>query len=403
MALFGVEAVQIVNGWPMKLPFFGFNARLAGYLDSTKTTLEEYPKLFKSLIEKNVNIIAFPEGTRSGSRNMNSFHSGVFRLAMELGIPVYPCCIAGNERFPRYLEEADYWATTGLLFIYLVDPTQDYGPIGRYATIAVMGATGWQAPYWIGQPVQWCGLVYRNSLLFYSNLLKDKNERNYWQKVATGITITGLQESFQLDDKERQGLLPDYYILNAQQSDGPAINPGTVQNGLAEAYNRGNMFGKFPICTGSLIHLLGTASHIKGDAANFSADLQLWPKDKTEVLVSGIPQKPIKVTWNSFVNEGLIDGLVVMAVNWKRQDPFGSTLAKYREIMDFCQGKCQVFFAVQGYNFTHKGVQEYVEATKLPAREVAQKLLDITREVQADGVVLECVDYRNYAFFPAAP
>lgn len=100
MALFGVEAVQIVNGWPMKLPFFGFNARLAGYLDSTKIPLEEYPKLFKSLIDKNVCIIAFPEGTRSGSRSMNSFHSGIFRLAMELDIPVYPCCIAGNERFP---------------------------------------------------------------------------------------------------------------------------------------------------------------------------------------------------------------------------------------------------------------------------------------------------------------
>ena len=100
MALFGVEAIQIVNGWPMKLPFFGFNAHMAGYLDSTKIPLEDYPKRFKSLIDKNVNIIAFPEGTRSGSRNMNSFHSGIFRLAMELGIPVYPCCIAGNERFP---------------------------------------------------------------------------------------------------------------------------------------------------------------------------------------------------------------------------------------------------------------------------------------------------------------
>ena len=33
-------------------------------------------------------------------------------------------------------------------------------------------------------------------------------------------------------------------------------------------------------------------------------------------------------------------------------------------------------------------------------REIAQKLLDITRNVQADGVVLECVDYKNYAFYP---
>ena len=100
MALFGIEAIQIVNGWPMKLPIVGFNARMAGYLDSTKTSLEDYPAIFKNLIEKNVSIIAFPEGTRSGSRNMNIFHSGIFRLAMELGIPVYPCCIAGNEQFP---------------------------------------------------------------------------------------------------------------------------------------------------------------------------------------------------------------------------------------------------------------------------------------------------------------
>ncbi|MBO7090404.1 MAG: hypothetical protein J6W23_01370, partial [Victivallales bacterium] len=103
-----------------------------------------------------------------------------------------------------------------------------------------------------------------------------------------------------------------------------------------------------------------------------------------------------------FVNEGLIDGLVVMAVNWDRKDPFGSTLAKYREIMDICHGKCQVFFPVQAYNFTRKGLHEYQELTKLTNREIAQKLLDITRDVQADGVVLECVDYRNYAFYPKA-
>ncbi|MBR6057016.1 MAG: hypothetical protein IKP58_02480 [Victivallales bacterium] len=203
--------------------------------------------------------------------------------------------ISGDD---RYLEEADYWATTGLLFTYLVDPALDHGPVGRYATIAVFGATGWQAPYWIGQPVQWCGLVYRNSLLFYSNLLKDEKSRDFWRKLATGITITGLQESFQLDDKVRQGLLPDYYLLNAQQSDGPAINPGTVQNGLPEAYERGDIFGKFPVSTGTILHLLGSASHIIGDSTHFSAELKLWPQTETEVLVSGIATKPLQVTWN---------------------------------------------------------------------------------------------------------
>ncbi|MBP5670889.1 MAG: hypothetical protein J6X49_00740, partial [Victivallales bacterium] len=107
-----------------------------------------------------------------------------------------------------------------------------------------------------------------------------------------------LQESFQLDDKVRQGLLPDYYLLNAQQSDGPAINPGTVQNGLPEAYERGNIFGKFPVSTGTILHLLGSASHIIGDSTHFSAELKLWPQTETEVLVSGIATKPLQVTWN---------------------------------------------------------------------------------------------------------
>ena len=100
MAAFGIEALQIVNGWPMKLPFFGFNARKCGYLDATQTPLESYPTIARDLIAQGVSIIAFPEGTRSGSTQMHPFHSGIFKLAMELKLPLYPCCIAGNEAFP---------------------------------------------------------------------------------------------------------------------------------------------------------------------------------------------------------------------------------------------------------------------------------------------------------------
>lgn len=100
VAALGREAIQIVNGWPMKLPFFGFNARLNGYLDATRTAVEDYPRLTRELLDQNVSIIAFPEGTRSGSPQMNAFHSGIFQLARELQVPVYPVCIAGNERFP---------------------------------------------------------------------------------------------------------------------------------------------------------------------------------------------------------------------------------------------------------------------------------------------------------------
>ncbi len=100
VAALGREVIQLVNGWPMKLPFFGYNAKRCGYLDTTKTPLEAYPALIGDLLKQGVSVVVFPEGTRSGARQMNPFHSGIFKLAMDLKAPIYPCCIAGNERFP---------------------------------------------------------------------------------------------------------------------------------------------------------------------------------------------------------------------------------------------------------------------------------------------------------------
>lgn len=55
------------------------------------------------------------------------------------------------------LEQAKYWAWTGVAFVFLDNPTEH--EVGDYAIIAVLGATNWQAPVWFGRPVQWCGLV----------------------------------------------------------------------------------------------------------------------------------------------------------------------------------------------------------------------------------------------------
>ena len=60
--------------------------------------------------------------------------------------------LTGNE---EYLREARKWALTGIPFVYL---WSDY-PVMLYATPPVYGATNWQAPFWIGLPVQWVGLV----------------------------------------------------------------------------------------------------------------------------------------------------------------------------------------------------------------------------------------------------
>ncbi|MHC4890329.1 MAG: hypothetical protein ACYTEO_12810 [Planctomycetota bacterium] len=106
--------------------------------------------------------------------------------------------ISGKE---KYLEQARYWAWTGVPFVYLCPPTS--GEVGLYATIPVLGATNWRAPLWIGRPVQWCGLVYCSAL----HLLSEYDAKGPWEKIAKGITTAGLQMSWPLTDEKRQGLL----------------------------------------------------------------------------------------------------------------------------------------------------------------------------------------------------
>ncbi|MDZ7615839.1 MAG: hypothetical protein U1E05_02480 [Patescibacteria group bacterium] len=169
---------------------------------------------------------------------------------------VLACCnlayqLTGDR---KYVDAGRQWAWTGVSMVYLDRPTD--GAVGLYATTAVLGATNWVAPYWIGLPVQWCGLVYRSSVQDLARL--DPDEGAFWGHLAAGITRSGLQQTFSLGDSQRQGLLPDFYHLLEQLPDGPAISPGTVQANLAEAY------GQTPIYTLHRVSAEGMLLHVPG-------------------------------------------------------------------------------------------------------------------------------------------
>ena len=99
-ALPRMEYVQVVNVWPFRIPVLGFFAKMAGYLNINRMGSEEFFRSAKALLDEGVSIIFFPEGTRSGSREMGTFHSAAFRLFLESGVPIVPVCISGNERVP---------------------------------------------------------------------------------------------------------------------------------------------------------------------------------------------------------------------------------------------------------------------------------------------------------------
>jgi len=188
--------------------------------------------------------------------------------------------ISGRQ---EYLDQARYWAWTGVPFVYLQAPTS--GRVGVYSTIAVLGATNWKDPLWLGRPVQWCGLVYCSAL----HLLRECDPDGPWGKIARGITVTGLQMSWPLSDTERQGLLPDFFDLRAQVAAGPAINPGTVQAHLAELYGKGNIYDVKRLPNrGWFVHAPCTISDIREekDSVTFTADG--WGDRRYYVLISGV-------------------------------------------------------------------------------------------------------------------
>jgi hypothetical protein len=114
-----------------------------------------------------------------------------------------------------YLREATKWAITGVPFVYQWSTR----PVMMYATISVLGATNWQAPNWIGLPVQWCGIVYADAIA----QLAPHDRTLDWKQLAEGILRSA--EQMQYADGPFVGCLPDSFDLADQQRNPTAINP----------------------------------------------------------------------------------------------------------------------------------------------------------------------------------
>ncbi len=187
----------------------------------------------------------------------------------------------------HFLEMARHWAWTGVPFVYLRNPTDKN--VGAYSTIAVLGATQWAAPVWFGQPVQWCGLVYADALY----RLAPYDQTGPWKTLADGITAAGIQHTWKQKDKERVGLLPDYYLLRPQMSSGPAINPGTMQTNAVRLFNKPALYD-FRVLSqsGLLVHAPGAISEVKESKTGAQFKVMGWTEKPYFVLINGLKSTP---------------------------------------------------------------------------------------------------------------
>jgi 1-acyl-sn-glycerol-3-phosphate acyltransferase len=83
-----------------KIPFMGWMMRMAGDIavqrgetTSRARALDEC----RDRLSKGVSVMIMPEGTRSPTGELQKFHDGAFRLAVETGCPILPIVVAGTR------------------------------------------------------------------------------------------------------------------------------------------------------------------------------------------------------------------------------------------------------------------------------------------------------------------
>lgn len=100
MAFLPFECVQVLNIWPARIPVLKFIASQAGYLKVREMPFDEFLEKGTKLLKEGCSVIAFPEGTRSGNREMGQFHGSAFRLAQHDSVKIVPIVLAGNKEIP---------------------------------------------------------------------------------------------------------------------------------------------------------------------------------------------------------------------------------------------------------------------------------------------------------------
>lgn len=121
------------------------------------------------------------------------------------------------------LTPAEYWAATGLPFLYHWNlPSR---PGMRFASIPVFGTTFHTRP-WFGVPVQWNGLVYA----YYLQRLARHSSREPWSKIAEGISVSAMHQ--QWTEGEFKGTYPDAFYGFCTERRGPHLNPENIMANL---------------------------------------------------------------------------------------------------------------------------------------------------------------------------
>lgn len=83
-----------------RIPLMGWMMRMAGDVAVKRGDVKSRMQALEACrdrLKKHVSVMIMPEGTRSATGEIQKFHDGAFRLAIETGAPILPIAVAGTR------------------------------------------------------------------------------------------------------------------------------------------------------------------------------------------------------------------------------------------------------------------------------------------------------------------
>ena len=114
-----IDAHICLRSWPFKMFWYSSFMRIAEYLDLESSSWEEILADAQRLTRRGCYLIIFPEGHRSRTGKPGRFHSGAFKLAVRLKVPILPLCVMGTHTL---LPPKRWWVKPARIKMQLLDP-----------------------------------------------------------------------------------------------------------------------------------------------------------------------------------------------------------------------------------------------------------------------------------------
>jgi len=113
------DAHICLRSWPFKMFWYSLFMRMAEYLDMESSSWEEILTEAERVTRSGRYLVLFPEGHRSRTGKPGRFHSGAFKLAVRLKVPILPLCITGTQTL---LPPKRWWIKPARIRMQLLKP-----------------------------------------------------------------------------------------------------------------------------------------------------------------------------------------------------------------------------------------------------------------------------------------